>query len=115
MTIAAAKIKKHPDAVFGPDEDVLIQLIERLRVADLSELPPSGQAKTAHAIAAAAKRLITDYDALTRDRAQVTADRNELTAKRVEIEAREAAVTARELLLGLHPAVAKRTIFKFWK
>lgn len=112
---AAAKINKHPDAVFGPDEDVLIQLVDRLRVTDIASLTPSNQNKLAQAISAGARRLVADYDALTRDRDAVTAERNELTAKRVEIEAREAAVTARETLLGLHPAKPKRNPFHFWK
>ena len=111
---AAAKIK-HPDAVFGPDDDVLIQLVDRLRVTDIPSLTPSNQNTLAQAISAAARRLVTDYDTLARERDDLTSQRNELTAKRVEIEAREAAVTARETLLGLHPARPKRNPFHFWK
>lgn len=110
---AAAKIK-HPDAVFGPDDDLLMQLVNRLKVTDASALSPSAQSQLATAISAAASRLVEDYTALERDRKQMSEERSELTAKRIEIEAREAAVTARETLLGLH-GQTKRRRFLLWK
>ena len=114
---ATAKMK-HPDAVFGPDEDVVMQLIERLKVSDVRAFTPDNQSKISLAISAAAKRLVEDYTQLVRDREALVDIRIQLDAKRVEIEAREAAVSAREILLGLHPepvAAPKKSILNFWK
>jgi hypothetical protein len=109
---AAAKIK-HPDAVFGPDDDLLMQLVDRLKVTDVSALSPTAQNQIATAISTAANRLVEDYTSLERDRKQLAEERSQLTSKRIEIETREAAVTARETLLGLHQPPKRR--FLLWK
>lgn len=110
---AAAKIK-HPDAVFGPDDDLLMQLVDRLKVTDASALSPTAQHALTTAIAAAARRLVDDYTALERDREILSEERTKLTALRIEVETREQAVTAREVLLGIRPA-PKRRRFLLWK
>ena len=114
---AAAKVK-HPDAVFGPDEDIVMQLVERLKVSDVRAFTPDNQSKISLAISAAAKRLVEDYTQLVKDREALAEIRLTLDSKRIEIEAREAAVSARETLLGLHPtpeAAPKKSVFHFWK
>ncbi len=109
---AAAKIK-HPDAVFGPDDDLLMQLVDRLKVTDTSALSPSAQHALATAMAAASRRLVEDYTALERDRDALAEERSKLTALRLEVETREQAVTAREVLLGIRPKAKRR--FLLWK
>lgn len=116
---SAQKTKSHPDAVFGPDEDVLIQLVERLKVTDVRAFTPDNQTKISLAIAAAAKRLVEDHTKLVQDREYLTEVRIRLETHRAEIEAREASVQARETLLGLYPApqadIQRKSFFHFWK
>lgn len=117
MTIAAAKINPHPDAVFGPDGDALLELVERLKVTDTSALSSAASSKLATGLAAAARRIVADYTSLERDRASVAEERAKLTALRLELETREASVLARETLLGLYPAPepAPKRGWHFWK
>lgn len=110
----------HPDAVFGrdiPDEDdVLIQLVDRLKTRDVTALSPAASSKLAVALSAASRRIVDDYTALCRDRERITTEREKLDALRIELEAREAAVTARETLFVMHPTPANpRRRFLLWK
>lgn len=110
----------HPDAVFGrdiPDEDdVLIQLVDRLKTRDVTALSPAASSKLAVALAAASRRIVDDYTSLCRDRERIETERAKLTALRLELETREAAVTARETLFVMHPTQPeKRRRFLFWK
>lgn len=114
-----AKIKNHPDAVFGkddPSEDVVVmQLVDKLKTADVSAFTPAQQSKLATAIAIAAKRLVEDYSELVKEREGMMEVRTELEVLRLEVEAREAAIQAREVLLGIHPAAPKKSGFTFWR
>lgn len=115
-----AKIHQHPDAVFGKDtpanDDVLMQLVEKLKVSDVRAFTTDHQSKIATAIAAASRRLVEDYSELVKERDGLAELRVELNALRIEIEAREQAVTAREALLGLRPQPEpKKSFFNFWK
>ena len=96
---------KHPDAVFGEDipeaNKLLVDLVDRLKVADVSGLTPPAQSRVAAAIAVAAQRLIADYGKLEELRADLNKAKADLKNKYAEIEARESSVLARETLAGV--------------
>lgn len=94
---------KHPDAVFGQDTpDALAAFVDALRTTDPSAMPPTQRVTLADGVALAAKRLVAEYDRLTKLMEETNAKATATAAALADIEAREKAVSAREALVGLH-------------
>jgi hypothetical protein len=107
--------------VFGqeltPNNDLLVQLVDKLQSADTSALPPPAQPRVAAAIAVAAQRLVSDYARLTMLKNEVEQAHLELEARTEELNTRESLVTARETLIRLHPTTdaAPKTKRSWWR
>jgi hypothetical protein len=104
----ATKVK-HPDAVFGADNNISTDkwsaFIEEMRAGDVTVLPPTQRVMAADGVALAAKRLVAEYDKLIKLKGEVDAKATATTAALADIEAREKAVSARETLAGLQDPI----------